>query len=67
MVDRDLRVEIDVLTTQLLRRLELDEEREQEKLDVERQLWCKFRRALKPSTTPSTTSRDHTHRDLGAR
>ena len=45
MVDRDLRVEIDVLTAQLLRGLELDEEREQEKLDIECQLWCKFRRA----------------------
>jgi hypothetical protein len=45
MVDRDLRVEIDVLTAQLLLGLELDEEREQEKLDVERQLWWKFRHA----------------------
>lgn len=45
MVDHDLRVEIDLLTIQLLLELDLDEEREQEKLRVEREVWVKLRRA----------------------
>ena len=45
MVDHDLRVEIDLLTAQLLLGLELDEEREQGRFDVEREVWAKLRRA----------------------